>query len=1057
MANFIIPIPTLPASGGTMLGSISLASGASIINLSSGTNSLGSESNPFNTIYVDHILSTGSAGDFVNTTGDTMTGNLVMQSPAMVVTEFVSGTNLSLLGQSISATTTDNIIFTVGATLGDRFDIIKGTESNSPAFRVGSTATTFRQNSVLFAYTGTQVTPTTSGTVLIGTADLPFSGVFTKNLAVTNITGLSPINVQSQLIVQANIGISGSAEQGLASLAIGDYSHTEGNSTISSGNYSHAEGQGNVSYSQASHAEGVSTVSSGLYSHAEGQGTLTFGQASHSEGVSTISHEGFSHAEGQGSQSYGSASHAEGLLAVASGQHSHAEGNANVTYAGFSHAEGQTTAAWGSASHSEGILTVASGSFSHAEGQSSVTTSQGSHAEGLLAAANGQFSHAEGNAAATHQSFSHAEGQLTNVYGQAAHSEGNATVASGIYSHAEGQASSTVGQASHAEGLLAITNGDYSHGEGNASATFGNFSHAEGQLTKSYGQASHSEGNSAVASGIYSHAEGQETVTHGQAAHAEGVSTIAYGDYSHVQGNQSVASGNFSFAGGQFAQANGYVSVALAGWSGSANASGSWILRDANQDVDISNDIDNSLLLGFSGGVHLSSGTDILNTASGINNLGSFSNPFSGIYAKTVYATNITGMSPINVLSDIVLSANILRADSNPFTISGNSAVEITASNLTFKEYVSGNTIFSVSPSSLQLNSYDTTNNLNHTALALADNGLTFYGYESDYGNFTRLFIDNDNFTINGFDSANNNSYQKTNFQADNASFNGYKAGYGTYTRLQVNDSSFNINGFDTATNNNHQSLGISDSSFNLNGYKSGYGSYTRISVDDNNIGFNNFDTANNNAHTILSLSDSSVSINGYAAGFGTSTRLSINDANASIVGVESGSSHNFVTLGDSGFALYDYISASGSATIIEGTRTLSQLHSVETKFDGNIIANSSGTQAIGSIAAPFSGVYANTVNESAITITENYSGTATDTYIFCNQSAPIQIDLPVTSAGKKYIIKDISGSASSNTIFVSGIGATIEGVSILTIAFDRASAIIVSDGLNYHAINGLQ
>jgi hypothetical protein len=53
------------------------------------------------------------------------------------------------------------------------------------------------------------------------------------------------------------------------------------------------------------------------------------------------------------------------------------------------------------------------------------------------------------------------------------------------------------------------------------------------------------------------------------------------------------------------------------------------------------------------------SGASILTAESGTGDIGSFAFPFSGVYAKTGYFTSISGMSPINILSELVLSSGI--------------------------------------------------------------------------------------------------------------------------------------------------------------------------------------------------------------------------------------------------------------------------------------------------------------------------------------------------------------------------------------------------------------
>jgi hypothetical protein len=53
------------------------------------------------------------------------------------------------------------------------------------------------------------------------------------------------------------------------------------------------------------------------------------------------------------------------------------------------------------------------------------------------------------------------------------------------------------------------------------------------------------------------------------------------------------------------------------------------------------------------------SGSSITNTVSGINQLADDSNPFGDIYTKTLHVTNITGMSPINILSNLEFGSGV--------------------------------------------------------------------------------------------------------------------------------------------------------------------------------------------------------------------------------------------------------------------------------------------------------------------------------------------------------------------------------------------------------------
>jgi len=79
----------------------------------------------------------------------------------------------------------------------------------------------------------------------------------------------------------------------------------------------------------------------------------------------------------------------------------------------------------------------------------------------------------------------------------------------------------------------------------------------------------------------------------------------------------------------------------------------------------------------------LPSGTNIIPDVSGINNLGSINYPFSEIYSKYGFFTNISGTSPMNILSDIILSnENILYASMISGTIISGNNLKINTSIL---------------------------------------------------------------------------------------------------------------------------------------------------------------------------------------------------------------------------------------------------------------------------------------------------------------------------------------------------------------------------------------
>lgn len=83
--------------------------------------------------------------------------------------------------------------------------------------------------------------------------------------------------------------------------------------------------------------------------------------------------------------------------------------------------------------------------------------------------------------------------------------------------------------------------------------------------------------------------------------------------------------------------------------------------------------------------ISFGSGSSITNTISGVNQIGDDTNPFGDVYTKTLHATNITGMSPINVLSDIEFGSGVtIGANSSGIIIGSvtNPIIAIYASDL---------------------------------------------------------------------------------------------------------------------------------------------------------------------------------------------------------------------------------------------------------------------------------------------------------------------------------------------------------------------------------------
>ncbi|WP_151737362.1 peptidase G2 autoproteolytic cleavage domain-containing protein [Paenibacillus tengchongensis] len=140
-------------------------------------------------------------------------------------------------------------------------------------------------------------------------------------------------------------GVNAHAE-GEGNSAAGRAAHVEGGGADPLGNAAP-----NFAGGAGSHAEGVGTTSLGFAAHAEGgtpditaaPGPIALGDFSHAEGQNTAAGGSSAHAEGAGTSASGAYAHAEGANTTADGKASHAEGFMTRALAANGHAEGENT------------------------------------------------------------------------------------------------------------------------------------------------------------------------------------------------------------------------------------------------------------------------------------------------------------------------------------------------------------------------------------------------------------------------------------------------------------------------------------------------------------------------------------------------------------------------------------------------------------------------------------------------------------------------------------------------------------------------------------------
>jgi len=601
------------------------------------------------------------SGNFVSKNGDTMSGTLSLAGVGTdlymnggdIITDAASLTDIgtttdpfdkintnSLLANTIT-NVTGNTLLIASLFNGDTIQIGTG----QTVVKLGSTALNAVFISGQTFETSVDMTPDASGTVNLGSIILPYDTVYANNLVTTGVSGTF-VHISGDTMI-GNLAMNAVSIIDSTSKTGGDASIAFGNFNVASGANSQAFGAGTFALGLNSHAEGNLNIASGNYSHAEGRTTQALGIFAHSEGASTKATGQSSHSEGTNTIAYGDESHVEGTQSVASGNSSHAEGFGTKAEANFSHSEGNGTRALGDGSHAEGVSTNARGDSSHTEGENNSAYEDASHAEGQSTIASGIASHAEG--------------QGTRAYADGAHAEGQGNFAYGIGSHAEGQANSAFEDGSHAEGQGTIASGQAAHAEGQSARAYADGAHAEGQGNYAYGEASH--------------AEGQNTVTYGEASHAEGQGSITYGVASHAQGENSIASGVTSFAHGYGALALHDNSIVFADSTGASST---------NTD---------QFTMSFANGVVLAPNTNLYVSTSGLQDIGTPTEPLNAIYADNIVCTSGLGIylqtAGGTMTGDIALDGAIISGNSVQLqsSIAGPLVSTVTLSGQNFNVY----------------------------------------------------------------------------------------------------------------------------------------------------------------------------------------------------------------------------------------------------------------------------------------------------------------------------------------------------------------------------------
>lgn len=222
----------LPVTGGSLSGPVTFQSGATV-------SLQGMIGNNLTAMLLGTTTFNGSGNVNLNTTGNisataaniTMTGvsvtiqgsNLVLQGS--ITNTLQAGSNQLKLSSSVTTTTNDIVPTGGSVNLGTSTqpfnsiyvnNIVSTGAASVNNYVAQSGSSMFGNlkmtgNAAIVLNTGSNITNIGSGINSLGDSNNPFSGVFTKTLAVTTITGLSPITFASDIRFAsgATIGASG--------------------------------------------------------------------------------------------------------------------------------------------------------------------------------------------------------------------------------------------------------------------------------------------------------------------------------------------------------------------------------------------------------------------------------------------------------------------------------------------------------------------------------------------------------------------------------------------------------------------------------------------------------------------------------------------------------------------------------------------------------------------------------------------------------------------------------------------------------------------------------
>jgi len=671
--NFYATNLTTNLVNSTITGNLTMLSGSSIIPIASGVGNIGTSGNPIGTIYASNIVFPNTSGVYLSKTGDTLGGNYVpsasglwtVGSQALPLSGVFANNLIYNSGGSFFGPvgfTTLYAVSGVGNISGNTLNLtgqqVNVNAYNGPAIINGKTEVQLNQNgNAGFAvttsgnYTFQNIYPNVSGSINLGSPSLSYGTIYANSIVSANgtsgtfvskfgdsMTGnltMAGANVLTSASGTGTVGANGVPFQAvytnsingipLGNLISGTFVRIAGDTM--SGTLIMHDGT-NIIIGTTNVISGAFVSDSFLVGNLNTiSGNMVSSIVAGESNISNVTIDsilaGFNNSALNSSQyqlfgvnnqisganwstTFGVGNNVKSQLAFVAGTVNTVglNGSTSAVFGTNNLVNGQADLAVGTNNVLSGTSALIFGYANSSNANQTLTGGDHNLNAGIGAVvfgtnnvASGQYTtivNGAGNTANANAQHSFIAGVNNNLYNLETAAIGGTHTVSGLYAMAVNKQNSAGGQSSFAAGEQNLALGNWS-------TTFGYQNQALGQ---------------------YSVAGGQGSIAYDNYTFALGYQNTAVGDYAQALGHSTTASGNFAHTFGNHVFAAG---------------SGTMALGDG-QAFTYTGTQDNTLYLRFLNGVVLTSGTNLVPEASGVQNLGS-----SSLWYNNVYVNNING------------------------------------------------------------------------------------------------------------------------------------------------------------------------------------------------------------------------------------------------------------------------------------------------------------------------------------------------------------------------------------------------------------------------------